>query len=56
LLGYGDVDFKREETKLVIDLPEQLPNAWALVFKIEVKGELKQRKLEGKNKVIPMRY
>ncbi len=54
LLGHGKVDFKREDAQLVIELPEQLPNKWALSFKIEVQGKLKQRKLEGLNKIIPM--
>ncbi|MGQ1784856.1 alpha-L-fucosidase [Saccharicrinis sp. GN24d3] len=54
LMGYGRVDFTRENSQLVIELPKQLPNNWALAFKIEVKGKWKQRVLEGKNKIIPM--
>jgi hypothetical protein len=55
LLGQGGVEFKREADRLVIQLPERLPNDWALAFKITVNGKLLQRKLEGKNKVIPMK-
>ncbi|WP_066631682.1 alpha-L-fucosidase [Labilibacter marinus] len=55
LIGHDKVNFVRSNNQLVIDLPENLPNNWALSFKIKVKGKLKQRVLEGKNKVVPMR-
>ncbi|WP_111708228.1 alpha-L-fucosidase [Lutibacter citreus] len=54
LIGHGKVSFRRESNQLIIDLPSNMPNDWAPAFKIEVKGKLKQRKLEGKNKIIPM--
>ncbi|WP_111708229.1 alpha-L-fucosidase [Lutibacter citreus] len=54
LIGHGKVDFLRELNQLIINLPTFMPNDWAPAFKIEVKGKLKQRKLEGKNKIIPM--
>ncbi|MFI3248522.1 MAG: alpha-L-fucosidase [Rikenellaceae bacterium] len=54
LLGYGEVAFTREADRLVISLPATLPNSVALAFKINVDGELVQRLLEGKNKIVPM--
>ncbi|MFI3269287.1 MAG: alpha-L-fucosidase [Rikenellaceae bacterium] len=54
LLGYGKVKFRRTADELIIELPKRLPNSVALAFKIEIEGELVQRVLEGKNKVIPM--
>jgi alpha-L-fucosidase len=54
LFGHGEVKFKRIAGELEIKLPKKLPNDWALAFKITVEGELQKRKLEGKNKVIPM--
>jgi alpha-L-fucosidase len=53
LLGYGKVKFSREEKGLRIDLPKKFPNQVALVFKIEVKGKLEQRKQAGSNDVLP---
>ncbi|MFR9651636.1 MAG: alpha-L-fucosidase [Rikenellaceae bacterium] len=55
LLGYGKVKFKRESDQLIITLPKSLPNDVALAFKITIKGDLVQRVLEGKNRVIPMK-
>lgn len=52
LLGYGEVAFNREADKLEIDLPEQLPNDYALAFKIEVKGDLKQRPQPDKSELV----
>ncbi len=43
LLGHGSVKFIRKSDRLEITLPEQLPNPWALAFKITVEGELAQR-------------
>ena len=43
LLGHGPVKFVRKSDQLEITLPEQLPNQWALAFKITVDGELVQR-------------
>jgi alpha-L-fucosidase len=40
LLGHGEVPFNRDETGLTIQLPEKLPNDWALSFEISVTGEL----------------
>lgn len=54
LSGYGEVTCKCEKDQLIIDLPKVLPNEYALTFKIEVKGELIQRELLGKTKIIPM--
>ena len=40
LLGFGQVKWSRNKKVLEIQLPESLPNDWALAFKITVKGEL----------------
>ena len=40
LLGYGVVEWERSDTELTIELPKNLPNDWALSFKIKVAGAL----------------
>jgi alpha-L-fucosidase len=40
LLGYGDVEWRRDADALVIELPDRLPNDVALSFAITVDGEL----------------
>lgn len=53
LIGYGKVDFTRDNEGVHIKLPACLPNKVALVFKIEVKGKLEQRINKGSNDIIP---
>jgi alpha-L-fucosidase len=40
LLGYGEIPWSRDESGLHLQLPETLPNEWALSFEITVVGEL----------------
>ena len=47
LLGYGPVAFKRGDQALEIQLPAKLPNDVALVFKMEVDGELERILYQG---------
>ena len=42
LLGYGDVQYKRNKQGLEIYLPKKLPNEVLLSFKIKVKGQLEK--------------
>lgn len=44
LIGSGKVEFKRYVDRLEIELPDELPNDWALAFKVQVKGKLVHRK------------
>ncbi|MDZ8117041.1 alpha-L-fucosidase [Pontiella agarivorans] len=48
LLGHGKVTFVRGDEELMIKLPKQLPNHVALVFKIEIEGELERILYQGK--------
>ena len=47
LLGHGKVKWERTDEALIIDLPKQLPNEWALAFKIVPTGELDKSKPAG---------
>lgn len=53
LIGYGKIDYKRDEKGVHITLPLVLPNNVALVFKINVKGLIEYRTNMGSNSVIP---
>ncbi|MBI9017307.1 MAG: alpha-L-fucosidase [Phycisphaerae bacterium] len=44
LLGFGKVQWQRTEDALEIELPDDLPNEWALSFRIRVKGKLDKAK------------
>jgi alpha-L-fucosidase len=55
LLGSGPVEWKRTNQALEIQLPETLPNEWALSFKITVDGELDKSKpdVDGSRMKLP---
>ena len=53
LIGHGKVKYNRNKNGLYIDLPKILPNNVALVFKIEVAGQIEERKQSGSNEVLP---
>ena len=55
LLGSGKISFKRDAKGLHIVLPKVLPDSNAIVFKIEIEGEIEVRKSDGKNKIVPMK-
>lgn len=55
LLGHGPVKFIRKSDRLEVMLPEQLPNQWALAFKLTVEGELVQRKPLPSSTEVPYR-
>lgn len=54
LIGHGEVPFTRTADLLEIELPKNLPNDWALAFRISVGGKLEHRVLAGKNTIVPM--
>jgi len=55
LLGHGAVPWDRSEEGLRIQLPKELPNEWALSFKITVDGELDKSKpdVDGSKMKLP---
>ncbi len=55
LLGYGAVKWKRTADALQVQLPKELPNEWALAFKISVDGELDKSKpdVDGSKMKLP---
>ena len=54
LLGSGPVKWKRTADALEIQLPEKLPNEWALAFRIKVKGQLDKSKPPYEDKSMKM--
>jgi len=55
LLGNGIRKFKRDSKGLHIQLPKNMPDANAVVFKISISGTLEVRVNEGKNSIVPMK-
>jgi len=55
LFGHGEVKWKRADEGLLIQLPEKLPNEWALAFRITVDGELDKSKpaVDGSKMKLP---
>jgi len=55
LLGHGPVKWTRSADALSIELPKELPNEWALAFKITVDGELDKSKpaVDGSKMTMP---
>jgi len=55
LLGHGSVEWSRSAAGLQIQLPQKLPNEWALSFKITVDGELDKSKpaVDGSRMKLP---
>jgi alpha-L-fucosidase len=55
LHGHGAVEWQRSDDGLKIKLPEELPNHWALSFKITVEGELDKSKpgVDGSKMKLP---
>ena len=55
LLGHGKVKWNRDADALTIELPETLPNEWALAFEITVDGELDKSKpdVDGSKMKLP---
>lgn len=55
LLGVGKLSYSRDAKGIHIQLPKNIPDTNANVFKIQVEGQLEVRKNEGKNKIVPMK-
>jgi alpha-L-fucosidase len=55
LLGHGLVEWERTDKALEIQLPQNLPNAWALAFRVTVAGELDKSKpdIDGTRMKLP---
>ena len=55
LLGHGAVEWDRTDEELKIQLPKELPNQWALSFRITVHGELDKGKpdVDGSRMKLP---